>query len=287
MAKKKTPARRRSAPAPPELAPAAVDAQPAAPETGDRPYTNLETYRFLVPLVLILIVIGWIGLNATEENRFFQWLAILVLMAAFVVIIGRAITGYWRGILIDARNKLSLSRLQMIAWSLLVLSAILTAGLSNVTFGWQTPMIFVIPVELWVVMGISTTSLVASPAILLNKAKQQPGNESLRALAAEEPDKTAAGVVVRNCRPQGARWADLILGEELGNFGHVDLGKMQMFLFTFILILSYAAALGGMFGEPGVITSLPNVSEGMNVLLGISHTGYLMNKAIAHTPHDA
>ena len=76
------------------------------------------------------------------------------------------------------------------------------------------------------------------------------------------------------------------MGEEVGNYSHVDLGKMQMFFFTFILIAGYGSAIGAMFQGVEVVSGLPEVQEGMNVLLGISHTGYLANKTVAHTRED-
>ena len=55
-----------------------------------------------------------------------------------------------------------------------------------------------------------------------------------------------------------ARLADLFETEEVGNAGHVDLGKIQMFFFTVVLLVSYAAALSVHFasGEPW-ISQLP------------------------------
>jgi len=252
------------------------------------PYAQMETYKFLFVLAVILLAIGWLGLNTGEERRDSAWLAILILLAAFAVVTGRAITGNWRGILIDARNKLSLSRLQMISWTLVVLSAILTAALANVSSGWEEPLDIEIPSELWVLIGISTASLVASPAILSTKAKREANADEVEAMenksgATEEIN----GLLACNRRPEDARWADLLMGEEVGNYGHVDLGKMQMFLFTFILVLSYAAAIASMFREGDVITGLPKVEEGMNVLLGISHTGYLANKTVGHTKEES
>jgi hypothetical protein len=38
----------------------------------------------------------------------------------------------WEGLLIDTRNKMLLSRLQLILWTLVVLSAFLTVALFNI-----------------------------------------------------------------------------------------------------------------------------------------------------------
>jgi hypothetical protein len=254
---------------------------------------NRNPTWYVLGLTAILVVIGWVGLTF-PDRRATVWLVVLVLLAAFAVLAGHGITGSWRGILIDARNKMSLSRLQFVAWTLVVLSAILTAALTNLATEWLTPLDFTVPSQLWVLMGISTASLVGSPAILSNKRDRKTKADSREALLGalkeggyDAIDEEDPGLIVRNTTPGKARWADLLKGEELGNAAHVDLGKMQMFFFTFVLVVSYAAAISAMFSDvEGTITELPQIQDGMNVLLGISHTGYLSSKAISHTPEE-
>jgi hypothetical protein len=90
-------------------------------------------------------------------------------------------------------------------------------------------------------------------------------------------------VIVRNRNPASARWGDLLKGDEAGNAAVIDLGKLQMFFTTFVLLLSYSAMLGKTFAGNGFVAALPAFSEGFNLLLGISHTGYLTYKATPHT----
>lgn len=261
------------------------------PNGGGSPYTKAWTYSHVFVLAVILVLIAWLGLRQDgEEGRVGTWLWILVLMAAFAVFTGHGITRLWRGILIDARYKMSLSRLQLLAWSLVVLSALLTAALSNTGLGWASPLDIDIPSQLWVVMGISTASLVGAPAILSTKRDKKPDpaehKKTVEALGAQghpAVDRDAKSVLIRNTDPRAARWGDLLKGEESGNASTVDLGKLQMFFFTLILVVGYAAAIGAMFRETGPIVALPGVEDGMNTLLGISHTGYLANKAISHS----
>ena len=57
-----------------------------------------------------------------------------------------------------------------------------------------------------------------------------------------------------------------------------------MFYFTLILVLAYAVALGTTFaGEAEKIAEFPALGPGMVALLGISHAGYLVHKAIPHS----
>jgi len=258
-------------------------------ENGDS--SRRGEYIYVLPLILILVGIAWVGLRPSD-NREASWLIILVMLAAFLVITGRGVTGYWRGILIDSRYKMSLSRLQFVVWTLLVLSGLLSAAMLNLASGSDAPLNFEIPQQLFVLMGISTASLVASPAVLSSKARERKADkdelkktsEKLKKEGYEDITESTDSVVVRNPDASSARWADLIKGEEVGNATTVDLGKMQMLFFTFILALAYAGALSALFGNAsGVVTTLPPIDDGMNVLLGISHTGYLSSKAVTYS----
>ncbi len=263
----------------------------SAENTGS-PYTKLWTVGHVLTLVILLAVIAWAGLReGADEDRAATWLLILVLMTLWVVIAGHGITGLVRGILIDSRNRMSLSRLQLLAWTLLVLSAILTAALSNTSLGSDSPLEIEIPTQLWVLMGISTGSMVGASAILGNKRDKKPEPQELERTIGElkrqgytAVDDRPHSLLIRNTDPRAARWGDLLKGEEAGNAATVDLGKMQMFFFTFILALSYATAIAALFEDPGLVSTLPAVEDGMNTLLGISHTGYLANKTVSHTP---
>jgi hypothetical protein len=54
-----------------------------------------------------------------------------------------------------------------------------------------------------------------------------------------------------------------------------------MFYFTIILVIAYGVAIGTMFlSEASVIASLPPFNSSMLALIGISHAGYLSNKAV-------
>jgi hypothetical protein len=84
--------------------------------------------------------------------------------------------------------------------------------------------------------------------------------------------------------PAIARFADLFTGEEVGNCTQLDLGKIQLFYFTFILALAYAAAIGTRFlSQVKGINAFPDVNTGVLTILGISHAAYLTNKVIPHS----
>ena len=240
----------------------------------------------LAVVLAITAAVGLIGESQLGLSRGNVWLGILVLMLVFALLVSKFITGMFRGILIDARNKMSLSRMQMFSWTLLVLSTVLAGVLTNVG-ATEIPFSITIPPELWIVMGISTASLVAAPAVLGSKQAQKADSKQVKKVAAEikaeqdvEVDEDNPNVIVRNKSKTSARWADLMKGEEVTNATTVDLGKMQMFFFTFILAVGYGASIYSMFGAEGAVTALPPVGQGMTTLLGISHTGYLANKTV-------
>ena len=228
-------------------------------------YQRKETFLFVGGLIAILVAIAFIGLNARVLGRSVAWTEILLLMSAFAVVAGRGITGSWRGILIDHRYKIDLARLQLMAWTVLILSALFTSVLDNIAGGSATPLSIDIPSELWILMGISTASAVSAPLLMDREKTGDAASQS--------------SPVARNASFAAARWGDLLTGDETGRTETVDFGKLQMFFLSFILIISYGAAIAAMLKGTKVIDTLPTVDDGMNVLLGITHTGYLATKA--------
>jgi hypothetical protein len=245
----------------------------------------------LIGIVTVLVLMqGFVP----ASFRMWMWLVIMMLLALFGIIAGNGITGQWLGLLIDTRNKVSLARFQVVLWTVLILSAYLTGVMVNVDLKRPEPLSIAIPPDLWVLMGISTTSLIGSPLILsAKKARESKELDKQRALDAltrqsVDTDKvTIVGQLVVNQTPESARLADMFQGSETGNVGLLDLGKVQMFFFTLILVLAYASALSTLFQqntEP--ILALPVIDGGMLALLGISHAGYLVNKALPHSDSE-
>jgi hypothetical protein len=244
-----------------------------------------------IGLFAIVIAIVLIGLLAPNNLRLWAWLATLLLFGLFTVIAGKGITGLWRGALIDERNKVSLSRFQLVVWTFVVLSAYLTAALRNLSAGYADPLSIAIPEDLWLLIGISTTSLVASPLLKSNKTSSQPDPtekaRTIRLLTTQGTDASRVdtqGVLVVNTTPEQAQWADLFKGEETGNAALLDIAKIQMFYFTIVIVLTYAVALGTALRQStGQLSAFPDLDRGMIALLGISHAGYLTSKAVPHS----
>jgi hypothetical protein len=243
-------------------------------------------------LVAISVAILLVGLLAPASARVWAWVVMLLLLILISVVAGQGITGQWDGVFIDDRNKISLSRLQMVMWTVIVLSGFLSAGLANIGSGQSDPLAVAIPLELWLAMGISTTSLIGTPLIHSMKQDKTPDDvETARTMdllvtnqKVDANTMDTKGQLVVNDTPACARWSDLFRGEETGNAASLDLSKMQMFYFTLILVLAYVAALAALFSSSaGAISALPALDQSAVALLGISHAGYLVSGAAPHS----
>jgi len=249
-----------------------------------------KQYGHFVSLLIMLGAMGYVGVYYVHDYVILTWLFNIFAVVFFCIIIGHANTGYWRGILIDSRCKISLSRLQMVCWTVIVLGSVLTAAIFNIVSQelWETPLNIEIPTELYLLMGISVSSMVASPA-LLSLRENVPDVGQVDALnvsrsmeGLSEIDKTGLkSAVVKNKEFKEAKWQDMFRGEEFANASSVDLAKIQMFLFTAIILFSYASAIAVMFGgAESAITMFPEIDGGLVTLIGISHSAYLMNKTM-------
>jgi hypothetical protein len=236
--------------------------QGQADVNATRPASRWTAWHTMAQL-LIIVAIGVLGVAtpSLNVNTLLSWLITVVLFLAFLFVVGHGVTGRPLGLLIDERKKMSLSRLQLVLWTLVILSGLLTIALSNIGLGIKTPLAIVVPTQVWLLMGISTTSLIGSP--LLKSGKMRAGKIDTR-------DDI-----------QDAEVADLFRGEEVSNSDVLDLAKVQMFFFTLVLVLAYAVLLGSLFiNNTGAIRRLPDIDPSMTTLLGISHAGYLANKAV-------
>ncbi len=212
-----------------------------------------------------------------------SWLVAMVTLAFFTLIIGHGVTGAWKGALVDERRKMSLSRLQLLLWTVLILSAFGTIAVARIQQDPVSAMSIAVPETVWALLGISTTSLIGSPLIKnAKKTAPAPSEETVQKLveAQGKREMAADGQVMKNRSIDQASLADLFQGEYVGDFGQLDMAKIQMFFFTVLLVFAYAASVGALLRHNPYPNSLPDVGGGMLPLLGISHAGYLMSKAV-------
>lgn len=125
----------------------------------------------LLAIIVVLCSIPSILPNGIPKPE--TWLAVLALLTGFTLIAGHWVTGIWRGAFVNDRNRMSLSQSQLVLWTLIVLSAYLTGACVNLALSVDKPLDIAIPQSLWILMGISTTSLIGSPLLASRKKSQR------------------------------------------------------------------------------------------------------------------
>jgi hypothetical protein len=217
------------------------------------------------------------------------YLGIASAIAVFTLLVGWTIRGHWSGALVDPkRQRMSLSRLQMLLWSALVLASYMTAVMINLAHrnAANTTAIdalaVAIPGELLVAMGLSVGSLVGA-RVVLNRKETEHGTvtsalppDTITDTGAVEPTAPRSAVF----RARGPRWLDLFEGDTAESRDAVDVGKLQMFFITIALVLGYGLVVADLFASSPAtgISSLPALNDGFVALLAISHAGYLTAK---------
>lgn len=136
---------------------------------------------FILILVWGTVVSGLIGFTVTNVGPVALWGLAALILLILLVLAGREINGLWAGALIDSRNKISLSRLQITLWTVMVLSAFLTMALPRVvamtgkgaTLTQQQALDISFPEQLILAMGISAVSFAGSNLIKSSKRTRQ------------------------------------------------------------------------------------------------------------------
>jgi hypothetical protein len=353
------------------------------------------------------------------------WMILTGLMIVLLIALGVGANGVWYGALVDSRNRVSLSRLQITMWTVMAFSAFLGIGLARMVPGALqpasdeaksqcqaayllekeeildlatlrendpvaasqaearaqaecvlNPLQIRLPDELLIALGISTASFAGSALVQSNKrnkivvgfladlkqrsenaeneaadkkrtfddfstrlgnARQDYGaalavlnaggltpeeqteqekrrDDALNAInyleaetdkaedawmeadtkaselrqQLQREDREQEGLLYVNASPKDARLSDLFQGDEIGNYMLIDLGKVQMFFITIVVLAAYTVALRGLFLDHAALfnplgVDFPQFSSSLNTLLGISHAGYLSVKSVDQT----
>jgi hypothetical protein len=234
------------------------------------------------------------------EQRVYLWAMCALLLAAILFLLGLHSKGVWFGALLNRENKLDLTRLQLVVWSIILLSAIHVALFSNLVSSSRLDL--AIPPEVWVLLGIEIATFTSSSIILGTKRDLPPPTQRVAArhgvlviddgfgsqkLVVSDGSLEVIGVLVANTQPRDWSWSNLFLGAELGNERSVDVGKVQMFFFSAMVFTAYSALLIQTFLVGSIpLDSLPGFSASVLTVLAISHAGYLINLAVPHTDSD-
>jgi hypothetical protein len=193
------------------------------------------------------------------------WAITALVLLIVAGILGHTVGRGPAGLLIDTRGRYSLTQLQIVLWTLVVVSLISGLFWARLVNGHiSNPLDFTIPGELLAVLGISVGSTTAALAVKSYKNTTQPST-----IAASDPAVDAP------------RFAQVFL-EEQGPIADkvVDVAKFQNFWFTMLLVVGYVALVihTGQSAASVATFTLPGFSTTFVTLLGISHAGYLAAK---------
>jgi hypothetical protein len=234
-------------------------------ETKWKPWHNIGLLVLIAAIALVCwfseVVLSWFGLPPEAITAL--WIILMALLAVAIVLIGYGITGRFEGFLIDARNKMSLSRLQSILWTIVVLPAFLAAAVFNFTTEVEDPLNITVPPQVWGLLGISAGSLVGSGIIKSGRPDDDPATVA-QARKAPNPEAALKNLQDTNEKPEEASVADLFKGELEGSKDHLEVGKVQMFFFTLLVVFAYGRAIADRFDNVSeTIGTLPELSAGM------------------------
>jgi hypothetical protein len=244
--------------------------------------------RGLLTFLICVFLIWLINFLAIEKHSNVAFCLTLLILVFSLVLIGLLINRRPDGILIDNRNRVSLSKFQATLWTVLIIGALICIAAHNLDLGAATPLNFDIPTPLLAAMGISATSLVAAPVVLSIKTQGQPTPTNDAKAKADTIASGAvplfAGKVFGRAAPDAASWIDMLRGEEVGTETTPDLSKIQQLFISLLLVGIYGLAILNVLSGAAEITGLPDLNEKFVWLMGISHASYLAYKAAPHTP---
>ncbi len=229
--------------------------------------------RAMIALIasIILVIVCW-GVNFWFTPTFIGgvWISCILVLGSVYCCLGCFISHRQRchGILVDGRNKCSLSRFQVVFWSLIIFPSLATVILlrtfTDVSGILLNPLDLDIPTELWSLMGVSIGTKVG--AIRIKRDKDQQGR------------------VYKNVLPDEAKWSDMFKGEEFTDYLHIDIAKVQMFLSTLLIGIGYILTLVSKITADNIYAStfqFPALDDSLVIMLGISQIGYLSSKQIS------
>jgi hypothetical protein len=266
----------------------------AAPRGASGTLRGTGKAGWLAAALLLVCFAGNIHFAPTSPLD--TWLVTLVVITVSLALFGLA-CGRWEATFIDNRNRMSLSKLQVILWTIAIFSALLSASCFNA--GGQGDMAAIMGItidpKLWGLLGIAVTTAIGQPLALSSK--------SYRVVSDPELDDTKqnlhaiTGVPASNVQNDGhvlvkadqtdARWSDLIRGDDVGNADLIDFSKVQQLYFTLLTLLIFGLAVArelvAAATSHNAITALPVPDAGFLGLLAASGAGYLVYKGMSHS----
>jgi len=270
---------------------------PVAPgKTSPRGH-RASNWGYLIGLLVvasILVAFATLWGRGTEFvacGPLYAWLIELLVFIFLFVVLGFGYKGYWFGMLVDGRNKISLSRLQMVAWTILFVATFFVIYIWNIGHppkaGLTAALNLTVPDAVWVLMGLAGLSAAGTPLIL--SAKSPPDSGGTQPPAPADPSKFIDGVVAKRRSQARPEWSDIVLGDDAANCEAIDVSKVQQLFLSLVAVVVYGYAIAQtmMLAAPRTgavaIDALPGMTSGFLTLIAASHASYLAYKAVSHS----
>lgn len=254
---------------------------------------------------------AWFWKASHTSGRFSLLIPMAISAAAILALIlsaGMALKDSFLGAIVSGRNRISLSRLQQLAWTVVLFGGYSVLGIVNITLlagfirdvgqvnalpgaeGIEAGSFFpAMDPSLWALLGLTVViSPYLSKRILTNMDKRADPQQAFATLAAT--DSTMAPLE-RRPDARRARWSDLFTGETVADADRIDVSRLQHLVITALLLGGYvillveyvrtidatAVLMAMTMGVP-VFATMPPVDATFVGLLGVSHAGYLAFK---------
>jgi len=241
----------------------------------------------------------------------------VISIALLCIALGYGAKGRLFGIWISPQNRVSLARMQVSLWTIVVLGAYAALALFNIgqlaepirdfyvshPVGSEIPQAFPdMPAMILAALGIAVASPMVSTLIKgysggLNINLQDRAQVADQSGIGRFVNPLADGNLEARSGPAQASLADLFTGETESDKNEVDIARLQNVVLTFILVCSYAALLLGFAREiapetivkaletnAALFPSLPDPGGTFTTLLAASHATYLVAKRAAVQP---
>lgn len=235
------------------------------------------------------------SLNDSRLSLMVPFVLSQIAILLFVFAAGFAIKGGPLGVFVNTRNRMSLSSVQQILWTILVVSGITILAIFNIALSanyTDTAKVVYFPslgFELWAALGL-TTGLSPYISKRITSKKNNLGDENFENLEVRQDKNDVTGQLVSN---QVAKWTDIFTDEKQENSNTVDISRLQHLVITgllwggyFILLAEYVSNINAtvifysLLKEQSVFTMMPPVDETFIGLMALSHAGYLGFKAL-------
>jgi uncharacterized protein YneF (UPF0154 family) len=145
------------------------------PKGMDRNTQTLALFVLVFSVVYSLFSLDLVGILGV-------WILVIALFVIFLAVIGAFISGRAMGLLLDSRNRMSLSTFQTILWTVILLSAFFTVAAALMQTEGKVPNAFdiVMDARLWALMGISVTTLAGTPLLKDTKSRRSVSIRAIR-----------------------------------------------------------------------------------------------------------